>query len=61
MNVDVNVGYQGLAEGSVLSQAAGVGDDLRAAWRMKLQGEGKLNTPGTSLRETIFGPAEPTQ
>ncbi|MFN2497107.1 MAG: hypothetical protein ABR608_14565 [Pseudonocardiaceae bacterium] len=54
MNVDVNVGYQGLVENSALSQSAGVGDDLRAAWKTKLAGEGKA-AAGTSLRDTIFG------
>ena len=57
MNVDVNVGYQGLVDNTVLSQAAGVGDDLRAAWRTKLAGEGKDST-GKSLRDTIFGSSE---
>jgi len=59
MNVDANCGFQGLAEGSVLSQAAGVGDELRAAWKTMLQDEGKFNSGGKSLRETIFGSAEP--
>lgn len=54
LNVEVNVGYQGLADGSVLSQSAGVGDELRAAWKSKLEGEGKISS-GKSLRDTIFG------
>lgn len=54
MSVDVNVGYQGLVENRVLSQTAGVGDELRAAWRSKLTDEGKVST-GRSLRETLFG------
>lgn len=57
LNVEVNVGYQGLADGSVLSQSAGVSDDLRAAWKTKLEGEGKFSS-GKSLRETVFGPSE---
>jgi hypothetical protein len=57
MNVDVNVGYQGLVENSVLSQAATVGDELRAAWRTKLAGEGKV-AAGKSLRDTLFGSSE---
>lgn len=60
MNVDVNVGYQGLVDNSVLSQSAGVGDALRNAWKAKLQGEGKANPQSKSLRETIFGSADPT-
>lgn len=54
MNVEVNCGYQGLDEDSVLSQSAGVGDDLRTAWKTKLETEGKKST-GKSLRETVFG------
>lgn len=54
LNVEVNVGYQGIDDGSVLSQSAGVGDDLRTAWKTKLEGEGKSSS-GTSLRDTIFG------
>jgi hypothetical protein len=57
MNVDVNVGYQGLVENRVLSQTAGVGDELRTAWKTKLADEGKTSA-GTSLRDTIFGSAE---
>ncbi|MGH3902610.1 MAG: hypothetical protein ACRDTE_00150 [Pseudonocardiaceae bacterium] len=60
MNVEVNVGYQGLADDSVLSQSAGVGNDLRAAWKTKLEGEGKFSS-GRSLRETVFGESEPKQ
>lgn len=59
MSVQVNCGYQGLVEGSVLSQSAGVGNELRAAWKTMLQGEGKFNSEAKSLRETIFGPADP--
>lgn len=54
MNVEVNCGYQGLDEDSFLSQSAGVGNDLRAAWKTKLETEGKQST-GKSLRETVFG------
>jgi hypothetical protein len=59
MNVDVNVGYQGMVEGSVLSQSAGVSDGLRSAWKTMLRNEGKT-TSGKSLGETVFGskPAE---
>ena len=54
MNVEVNCGYQGLDEDSFLSQSAGVGDNLRTAWKTKLESEGKRST-GKSLRETVFG------
>lgn len=54
MNVEVNCGFQGLVEGSYLSQSAGVSDDLRNAWKAKLAGEGKA-TSGTSVRDLVFG------
>lgn len=60
MNVEVNIGYQGLAGDSYLSQPAGVGDDLRAAWKSKLEDEGKRSS-GKSLRDTVFGASEPEQ
>lgn len=60
MNVEVNCGYQGLIEDSVLSQSAAVGDELRAAWKKQLQGEGKFSADAKSLRETIFGTGERT-
>ena len=44
-----NVGFQDLAEDD---------DDLRAAWRDRLQREGKLNPEGGSLADLILGPAE---
>ena len=57
LNVEVNCGFQGLDPGSPLSQSAGVSDDLRAAWRAKMAGEGKPMTGTQSLREIVFGPA----
>ena len=56
MNVEVNCGFQGLDPDSPLSQSAGVGDDLRAAWRAKLAGEGKSSSGTQSLRDLLFGP-----
>jgi hypothetical protein len=56
MNVEVNCGFQGLDPGSPLSQSAGVSDDLRAAWRAKLEGEGKPSSGTQSLRDIVFGP-----
>ncbi|HEX2264380.1 MAG TPA: hypothetical protein VHH52_11605 [Pseudonocardiaceae bacterium] len=58
MNVEVNCGFQGLDPDSPLSQSAGVSDDLRAAWRSKLEGEGKATTGSKSLRDIVFGPTE---
>ena len=57
MNVEVNCGFQGLEPGSPLSQAAAVSDDLRAAWRAKLAGEGKPSSATHSLRDIVFGPS----
>lgn len=37
---------------------AGDDSDLRAAWRARLEREGKLK-PGGSLRDLVLGPAEP--
>ncbi len=55
MNVEVNCGFQGLDPGSPLSQSAGVSDDLRAAWRAKLDGEGKPSSGTQSLKDIVFG------
>jgi hypothetical protein len=56
MNVEVNCGFQGLDPGSPLSHSAAVSDDLRAAWRAKLEGEGKPSSGTQSLRDIVFGP-----
>ena len=55
MNVEVNCGFQGLIPDSPLSQSAAVSDDLRAAWRAKLAGEGKPTSGTKSLRDIVFG------
>ena|SRR5947209_6956743 len=57
MNVEVNCGFQGLDPDSPLSQSAAVSDDLRAAWRAKLAGEGKPTSGTQSLRDIVFGTA----
>ena len=44
-----NVGFEDMAEDDA---------DLRAAWRDRLQREGKLNPEGGSLADLILGPAE---
>jgi hypothetical protein len=54
MNVEVNCGFQGLDPDSPLSQSAGVSDDLRAAWRSKLEGEGKAASGSQTLRDIVF-------
>jgi hypothetical protein len=53
------VGFQGLAEDVGMSadpQSVGT-SNLRAAWKKKLEREGKLSQ-GTSVRELIFGSAD---
>ncbi len=44
-----DVGFDGLA---------GDGGDLRAAWRAKLEREGKLDPGADSIRDLVLGPAE---
>ena len=44
-----DVGFDGLA---------GEDGDLRAAWRAKLEREGKLNQGAGSVRDLVLGPAE---
>jgi hypothetical protein len=44
-----NVGFAGMAEDD---------DDLRAAWRDRLQREGKLNPEGGSVADLVLGPEE---
>ena len=53
--------------GKACKRMAGVGfdgmpgddEDLRAAWRERLQREGKLNPAGGSVRDLVAGPADP--
>jgi hypothetical protein len=45
-----NVGFDDMAEDD---------GDLRAAWRDRLQREGKLNAEGGSVADLILGPAKP--
>jgi hypothetical protein len=46
----VNVGFDDMAGGEE--------GDLRAAWRSRLQREGKLNPAAGSIRDLVLGPAE---
>jgi len=56
-----NIGFAGIAEGGADgdSTAGPVGEDLRAAWRTKLEREGKLVPGATSLRDLVLGEAAP--
>jgi hypothetical protein len=55
LNVEVNCGFQGLDPDSPLSQSAAVSDTLRAAWKAKLEREGKPTSGTQSLRDIVFG------
>lgn len=55
-----SVGFQGLAD-DLETPAAGspsVGNDLRAAWKTKLEREGKLSSEAGSVRDLVFGSSE---
>lgn len=58
-----SMGFQGLADGgdSPRRGDSPVDNDLRAAWRTKLEREGKLNPDATSIRDLVLGSAEPPQ
>ena len=46
-----NVGFDGMS---------GDDEDLRAAWRNTLEREGKLDIEGGSVKDLVFGSADPT-
>ncbi|MGH3930487.1 MAG: hypothetical protein ACRDTF_10985 [Pseudonocardiaceae bacterium] len=57
------VGFQGLADGvdgieNKDKSSPSVGNNLRAAWKTKLEREGKLQT-GSSVRDLVFGSSDP--
>lgn len=57
-NMD-QVGFQGLADEiekpSRHDPSVGVNNDLRAAWKQKLEREGKLNAEAKSVRDLVMG------
>lgn len=55
-----SVGFQGLADEDETPEgkAPAVGSNLRAAWKTKLEREGKRSSQGTSVRDIIFGSSE---
>ncbi len=59
-----DIGFGGLVPDSVPEGPAGtntpVDSDLRAAWRSRLEREGKLHPNGVSVRELVLGP-DPTE
>jgi hypothetical protein len=46
---EAGVGYEGFATGE---------EDLNAAWRTRLEREGKLDRSGGTIRDLVMGPAE---
>jgi len=58
------VGFQGLADDveTPTKASPSVGNNLRAAWKTKLEREGKLSSGESgSVRDLVFGPAEPKE
>lgn len=57
-----SVGFQGLVDEmggmSESSDSKSVSNNLRAAWKVKLEREGKASAGGTSVRDLVFGSAE---
>lgn len=51
-----SVGFQGLVD-EVDDPSKSVGNNLRAAWKTKLEREGKTST-GTSVRDLVFGSSD---
>lgn len=49
------VGFQGLADEDDTQPG---GDDLRRAWKTKLEREGKLSSEAGSVRDLVFGSSE---
>ncbi|MGH3802415.1 MAG: hypothetical protein ACRDTD_20270 [Pseudonocardiaceae bacterium] len=57
------VGFQGLADDAddieqPTKPAPSVGNNLRAAWKTKLEREGKLSSESGSVRDLVFGSSE---
>jgi hypothetical protein len=52
------VGFQGLADEDDTQGNQAVGNDLRSAWKTKLEREGKLNSEAGSVRDLVFGSSE---
>jgi hypothetical protein len=55
-----SVGFGGLVEGNdaPAKGETSVGNNVRAAWKTKLEREGKLGTQKGSVRDLIFGTSE---
>lgn len=59
-NMDA-VGFHGLADEAEPPEkgSPSVGNNLRAAWKTKLEREGKLNANAGSVRDLVFGSPDP--
>jgi hypothetical protein len=57
------VGFHGLADDTEqpAKDSHSVDNNLRAAWKTKLEREGKLNTESGSVRDLVFGSSEPKE
>ena len=55
-----SVGFHGLADSDNAPDkgAQSVGNNVRAAWKTKLEREGKLSTKAGSVRDLVFGTSE---
>jgi hypothetical protein len=55
-----SVGFHGLVDDMEAPTTANpsVGDNLRAAWKTKLERDGKLGSEVTSVRDLVFGPSD---
>ncbi|MDQ4104217.1 MAG: hypothetical protein M3186_11085 [Actinomycetota bacterium] len=54
------VGFQGLVDDDETAAKANpsVGNNLRAAWKTKLEREGKLSSESVSVRDIVFGSSD---
>jgi hypothetical protein len=59
------VGFQALGDEETDDQSnqakQAVGNNLRSAWKTKLEREGKLNTEAGSVRDLVFGASDPKE
>ncbi|MGH8906345.1 MAG: hypothetical protein ACRD0K_07490 [Egibacteraceae bacterium] len=57
-----SLGFQGMGDAEAPAEGSSVvSSDLRAAWRAKLEREGKLHPEAKSVRDLVFGSSEPKQ
>ncbi|MGH3872619.1 MAG: hypothetical protein ACRDSR_14110 [Pseudonocardiaceae bacterium] len=58
-----SVGFQGLTDDAdhTAKPSPSVSNNLRSAWKTKLEREGKLSTEAGSVRDLVFGTTEPKE